>query len=75
VLSTIIDIITSIGDFFSALFDVVLTLIKDIASFTQQLVKLPEYLNSTLSFLPPVFLVGVGGVVVVIILLRVLGRD
>lgn len=74
-ISTIIDIITTIGDFFSSLFDVVFTLIKDIATFTQQLVKLPSFLESTLNFLPPVFLVGVSGVIVVLILLRVLGRD
>lgn len=74
-LGKIVDGITAICDFFATLFDVVLTLIKDIASFTTQLIKLPSFLTDTLSFLPTVFLVGLGGILAIIILLRVLGRD
>lgn len=74
-ISAIFDVLTTIGDFFKSLFDFVFTLIKDIVEFTKMLVKLPEYLGDSLGFLPPVLLGGVGAVVVVIILLRVLGRD
>lgn len=74
-ISAIIDGITAIVDFFAMLFDVVVTLIKDIGTFVTQLVKLPDFLSTSLSFLPPVFLVGVGGILTIIILLRVLGRD
>lgn len=76
-LSSIFDILKSIGDFFSMLIDIVIDLFTGLVDFMKTLATVPALFSSVLggSGLPVVITSGIIGVVAVVIILRIIGRD
>lgn len=74
-ISGIFEILESIGNFFSSIGEFVSNLFNDLVSFIKMLGSLVDQVNSLLGGLPLYFVAGIGYLLVIMILLRVLGRD
>lgn len=76
-LSSIFSVLKSIGDFFTMLMDIVLELFTGLASFVHSLLQVPDLFRSLFSSsgLPVVFVTGIVGIVAVVVILRIVGRD
>lgn len=74
-LSGIFDILKSIGEFFVLAFDFVITFFQDLVNFIVSLQATIYAVPSYLAWLPAPFLLLLGWILIVVVLLRVLGRD
>lgn len=74
-LQGITDVLTSIGEFFSSVVGFFTDLISDLVSFVQSLIAVPAQIASVIGGFPLYFITGIGTLVAVMIVLRVVGRD
>lgn len=76
-MGAIIDFFKSLIDFFALLFDVVLQIITGLVDFAVSLVKAPVLVAEAFSMipLPAVVMTGIAGIIAIVIILRVIGRD
>lgn len=76
-LASIKNALQGILDFFGLLFDFVIDMFKGIADFVVNLAKVPALIASLVSdgVIPSIFVSGILGVIAIIIILRVIGRD
>lgn len=74
-LQGITDVLTSIGEFFSSVVGFFTDLISDLVSFVQSLIAVPSQIVSVIGGFPLYFITGIGTLVAIMIVLRVVGRD
>lgn len=74
-LQGIFDVLTSIGDFFAGIIDFITGFFEDLVGFVQELAGVGSQISSFLGAFPVAFLASIAGLIVIMVLLRVLGRD
>lgn len=74
-IESIFDILTTIGDFFASIGRFLTSFLSDLVSFVRNLGSVGLQVSSFLGGMPAFFVAGVLGLIVVMVLLRVLGRD
>lgn len=74
-LQGITDILTQIGEFFASVVDFVGGLISDLVSFVQSLLSVPAQIQTILGGFPAYVVAGILGLIALMIVLRVVGRD
>lgn len=76
-LSGIFDILKSIGDFFSMLLDIVIDVFTGLVDFMKSLALIPSLFSTVFKagLLPSVFISGILGMLLTLIILRIIGRD
>lgn len=74
-LENIQNTLVAIGDFFVGVGQFVSDFIQDLISFVENLATIGEQITTLFGGLPVYFLTGIAGLVVIMVLLRVLGRD
>lgn len=74
-LQGITDVLTSIGDFFASVVGFFTDLISDLVSFVQSLIEVPSQIASVIGGFPLYFITGIGSLIAIMIVLRVVGRD
>ena len=74
-ISGIFEILKSIGDFFVSIGEFVGSFFTDLVEFIKLLSSITTQITSFMGGLPVFFVAGVSALLVVMILLRVLGRD
>lgn len=74
-LSSIFEILKSIGNFFVTIFDFVFGLVKDLAYVVQLLSVTVTQLPSYLAWLPSTFVATIVGVFSIVIIYKVVGRE
>lgn len=75
-MSDIIYIIQSIGNFFSSVGDFIVGFFQDTVNFLDYLTTtVPNFFSSLFSGFPVFFISGVLGLITILVLIRILGRD
>lgn len=74
-ISGIFEILKSIGDFFVSIGDFVGSFFTDLVEFVKMLGSISDQILGLMGGLPAFFVAGIGYLLVLMILLRVLGRD
>lgn len=74
-LQTIIDFFSGLYDIIAGILDFVITMLHDMVYFAISLAKIPLNIVSYISWIPAGLLYAVTGVISLIIVLRILGRD
>lgn len=74
-LNGIFQVLTSIGDFFSSIGEFLVSFISDLVGFVQQIGSIGSQVTSFMGGLPAYFVAGILSLIVIMVLLRVLGRD
>lgn len=74
-LQGITDVLSSIGDFFASVVGFFTDLISDLVSFVQSLIEVPSQIASIIGGFPLYFITGIGSLIAIMIVLRVVGRD
>lgn len=71
----ILQILQSIGDFFASIGGFIVDFFGDLVSFVQNLGSVSAQMTTLMGGLPAYFISGILALVVIMVLLRVLGRD
>lgn len=71
----ILQVLQTIGDFFASIGGFIVDFFGDLVSFVQNLGSVPAQLTTLMGGLPAYFISGILALVVIMVLLRVLGRD
>lgn len=74
-LDGIFQVLSAIGDFFSSIIDFVSGLIQGLIDFVTSLASVPSSIQSILGGFPPYLVTGILGLIALMIVLRVVGRD
>lgn len=74
-ISGIFDVLTSIGDFFVSIGTFIGDFLSDLVSFVTNLTSVGGQVTSLLTGLPAYLITGIASLIVIMVLLRVLGRD
>lgn len=74
-LDGIFQVLSSIGEFFSAIYDFISGLLQDLVNFVQQLLAIPVQIATVLGGFPIYFVGGIGILIGIMVVLRVVGRD
>ena len=74
-LDGIFQVLTTIGDFFASIGSFLTSFISDLVGFVKQIGSIGSQVGSMMGGLPAYFITGVLGLIVIMVLLRVLGRD
>ena len=72
---SIFDLLDSIGGFFTSLVGIIGQILSSTVAFINTLFQLPAYMESVFSYFPAAIVGGFSGVLILLIALRVLGRD
>lgn len=71
----ILQILQSIGDFFASIGGFIVDFFGDLVSFVQNLGTISAQITTLMGGLPAYFITGILSLIVIMVLLRVLGRD
>lgn len=71
----ILQVLQSIGDFFASVGGFIVDFFGDLVSFVQNLGTISVQMTTLMSGLPAYIITGILSLVVIMVLLRVLGRD
>lgn len=74
-LENIQNVLNSIAEFFAGVVDFVVGFVGDLVGFVKQLGSMGSQLTQIMGGMPIYFIAGIGSLVVIMVLLRVLGRD
>lgn len=71
----ILQVLQTIGDFFASIGGFIVDFFGDLVSFVQNLGTISAQITTLMGGLPAYFIAGILSLIVIMVLLRVLGRD